>query len=65
MTSNMINRLRIVTGQNFGYDPYGSAEENKQAIAAWEEWYENSGEIEFTPDVELVPIPEAVEQAEK
>ena len=61
----MINRLRIITGQNFGYDPYGSDEENEQAIAAWEEWYENAGEIEFTPDAELVPIPEVVEQPGK
>ena len=61
----MIDRLRIITGQNFGYDPYGSAEENEQAIAAWEEWYENSGEIKFTPDAELVPIPEVVEQPGK
>ncbi len=61
----MVNRLRIITSQNFGYDPYVSAEENEQAIAAWEEWYENSGEIEFTPDAELVPIPEVVEEAGK
>jgi tetratricopeptide (TPR) repeat protein len=65
IVTNMINRLRIVTGQNFGYDPDESAEENEQAIAAWEEWYENSGEIKFTPDAELIPIPEAVEDAEK
>ena len=61
----MINRLRIITGQNFGYDPDGSAEENEQAIAAWEEWHKNSGEIEFTPDAELIAIPEVVEQAGK
>ncbi len=61
----MINRLRIVTGQNFGYDPDGSAEENEQAIASWEEWFKNSGEIEFTPDAVLVPVPETVEAAEK
>ncbi len=61
----MIDRLRIITSQNFGYDPYVSAEENEQAIAAWEEWYENSGEIEFTPDAELVPIPEVVKEAGK
>jgi hypothetical protein len=57
----MINRLRIITGQNFGYDSNVSAEENKQAIAAWKQWYENSGEIGFTPDADLVPIPAGVE----
>jgi len=61
----MINRLRIITGQNFGYDPDGSAEENEQAIAAWEDWFKNSGEIEFTPDAVLVPVPETVEPVEK
>lgn len=61
----MINRLRIISGQNFGYDPDGSGEENEQAIAAWEEWFKNSGEIEFTPDAVLVPIPETDEAKEK
>lgn len=58
----MINRLRIVTGQNFGYDPGTDLEENEQAIAAWEDWYENSGQINFTPDGELVAIPAGHEQ---
>jgi len=53
----MINRLRVVTGQDFGYNPDAAAEENHQAIAAWCQWYEDSGQIEFTPDAELVPIP--------
>jgi hypothetical protein len=61
----MINRLRIITGQNFGYDPNRSAEGNEQAIAAWEECFKNSGEIEFTPDAVLVPVPETVEAKEK
>jgi len=61
----MINRLRIVTGQNFGYGPDGSAEEKERAITAWEDWYKNSGKIEFTPDAELVPVPAAVEQIEE
>lgn len=61
----MINRLRVISGQNFGYDPDGSAEENEQAIAAWEDWFKNSGEIEFTPDAVLIPVPEAVEAVEK
>jgi len=45
----MINRLRIVTGQNFGYDPSKTAAENEQAIAAWEDWFKSSGQIQFTP----------------
>jgi len=53
----MVNRLRIVSGQSFGYDPDASTEANEQAIAAWEQWHKNSGEIGFTPDAELVPIP--------
>ncbi len=60
----MINRLRIISGQNFGYNPDGIAEENEQAIAAWEDWFKNSGEMEFTPDAVLVPIPETVEAVE-
>jgi len=37
--TNMINRLREVTGGNFGYDSDASAEENEQAITAWENWW--------------------------
>ena len=55
--ARMINRLRIITGQNFGYYADATAEKIEQAIAAWEQWYENSGQIEFTPDAELVPVP--------
>lgn len=54
---NMINRLRLITGQNFGYDPDASAEENEKAIAAWEDWFEGSGQIQVTPDAELIPVP--------
>lgn len=61
----MINRLRIITGQNFGYNPDLSAEDNEQAIVNWEQWYENSGEIKVTPDAELVRIPEIVEETVK
>jgi tetratricopeptide (TPR) repeat protein len=52
----MVNRLRVVSGQNFGYDPDANDEANEQAIAAWEQWHESSGQIEFTPDAELVPV---------
>ncbi|MHC4084911.1 MAG: tetratricopeptide repeat protein [Planctomycetota bacterium] len=61
----MINRLRIITGQNFGYDPSVGAEENQQAIEAWEDWFKNSGQIQFSPDAELVPVPEVVEEGVK
>ena len=52
----MINRFRMATGQNFGYDPNATAEENEYAIAAWEQWYEDSGQIQVTPDAELIRI---------
>ncbi len=35
----MIDRLREVTGENFGYDAQGSNENNEQAISAWEQWW--------------------------
>jgi len=54
---HMINRLRIMTGQNFSYDRDATDKENEVAIAAWEDWYKNSGQIKFTPDVKLIPIP--------
>jgi len=41
----MINRLKAITGQNFGYDPDAGAEENEQAISAWEQWYQNSASV--------------------
>ncbi len=55
---HMINRLRLITGQNFGYDPDAGAGENEQAIVAWEDWFENSGQIEFAPEAELLLIAE-------
>lgn len=63
--ARMTNRLRIITGQNFGYDPDAIADENERAMAAWENWYQNSGQIEFTPDAELVPIPEPAQELGK
>jgi len=35
----MIQRLRDVTGENFGYDPAAPGEQRAQAIAAWEQWW--------------------------
>ncbi|MHC4705389.1 MAG: hypothetical protein ACYTFQ_33005, partial [Planctomycetota bacterium] len=43
--------------QTSGHDPDASAEANEQAIAAWEQWHEDSGRIAFTPDDELVAVP--------
>ena len=63
--ARMINRLRVITGQNFGYDPDAGAEENEQVIAAWEEWFQNSGQIEFSPNAGLVAVPAALEEAGK
>ncbi|UCC22628.1 MAG: tetratricopeptide repeat protein [Planctomycetota bacterium] len=60
--ARMINRLRIVTGQNFGYEPGADAEENERAITAWDDWFEAGGEIKFTPDAELVAVPAGGEQ---
>jgi tetratricopeptide (TPR) repeat protein len=53
----MINRLRILTGQNFGYDPNAGEQEKERAIAAWEQWYKDSGRFQFTPDTKLIPVP--------
>ena len=55
----MINRLRIVSGQNFGYDPDASDQENEAAVSAWEQWLESDGCINVTFDVELIGIPVA------
>jgi len=57
MVAKMINRLRIITGQNFGYDPTLTNEQNEVAIAAWEQWFQTDGQIRFTPDAELLPVP--------
>lgn len=55
----MVNRLRIFTGQNFGYDPNAGPELNEKAIAAWEQWFRESGRMQFTPDAQLIPVPPA------
>ena len=53
----MVNRLRIITGQNFGYDPARTNEQNEAAVAAWEQWFQTDGQIRFTPDAKLLPVP--------
>jgi hypothetical protein len=37
--SNMINRLRTVTGQDFGSDPVTPAHQQGAQITAWETWW--------------------------
>ncbi len=36
----MIERLRLATSQNFGYDFEASIEDNEQAIRVWEQWWQ-------------------------
>jgi tetratricopeptide (TPR) repeat protein len=57
MVVKMINRLRLISGQNFGYDPNGTPEQNEAALAAWEQWFNDGGQIQYTPDAEFLPIP--------
>jgi hypothetical protein len=39
LVANMIERLRAVSGQNFGYNPNASAGEIENVISAWESWW--------------------------
>lgn len=48
----MTHRLRRITGQDFGYDPRGTPEQKEAAIAAWEQWFSNGGQIRYTPEAE-------------
>jgi len=52
---NMINRLRLITGQDFGYDPNATDAQNEAAISAWEQWLKSSGQVKFTPDAKPLP----------
>jgi ankyrin repeat protein len=61
MVVNMINRLRIISGQSFGYNAVATDQENEPAIAAWEQWAKSSGKIKFTPDAQQVHVPESTE----
>jgi tetratricopeptide (TPR) repeat protein len=56
MVAKMINRLRIVSGRNFGYDPAGTKEQNETAIACWEQWFKADGQIQVTPDAPQVEV---------
>jgi tetratricopeptide (TPR) repeat protein len=53
----MINRLRLITGQDFGYDPNLTPQQNEAAIAAWEQWFKNGGQIQFTLNAPQIPVP--------
>lgn len=57
----MVNRLRILSGRDFGYDPEAAAEDNEAAVAAWEQWFESDGAIDVTVDAELLEVPSAGE----
>jgi tetratricopeptide (TPR) repeat protein len=57
MVVKMINRLRIISGQSFGYNPGATPQQNEVAIAAWEEWFKDGGQIKFTPEAKLLPVP--------
>lgn len=59
IVAKMINRLRLITGQNFGYDPEATPEQNEAAVAAWEQWLATDGSIKFTPDAERIAVPTA------
>jgi tetratricopeptide (TPR) repeat protein len=59
IVAKMVNRLRTVSGQNFGYDPDASAEENEAAIAAWEQWLATDARINVTFDAESPETPPA------
>jgi len=50
IVTNMIHRLRLITGQDFGYDPNATTEENEAAIAAWERWLGDDGQIRLPTD---------------
>ena len=54
----MVNRLRLISGQNFGYDAAGTPEQKEGAIAAWERWAKDSATIQFSPDAKLLSVPE-------
>ena len=59
IVTNMIGRLRRISGRDFGYDANAPAERNEAAIAAWERWLQEDGQIRFTPDSWPTPAPVA------
>jgi len=57
IVTKMINRLRRITGQNFGYDPSHTREQNEAALAAWARWFKTDGRIRFTPEAPQLAVP--------
>lgn len=57
MMAKMINRLRLISGRNFSYDPTATREQNETALTAWEQWFKAGGHIQFTPDAPQLEIP--------
>lgn len=55
--NNMVNRLRLITGQDFGYDPNATIRQNEAAISAWEQWLKSDGRIQFTPGAKPHAVP--------
>ncbi len=41
--TGMIERLRDVACEDFGYDPNAGAADTERAVTAWEQWYETTG----------------------
>jgi hypothetical protein len=60
----MINRLRLISGQNFGYDPNGTPEQKEAALTAWEQWFTAGDLIQYTPDAEFLPVPAPAGQSD-
>ncbi|OHB67114.1 MAG: hypothetical protein A2Y77_05330 [Planctomycetes bacterium RBG_13_62_9] len=56
LVTKMVNRLRLISGQSFTYDPNATSEQNEGAIAAWEQWFNNGGQIKYTPDAKMLPV---------
>jgi len=59
VVARMINRLRLITGRDFGYDPAKSRTDNEGSIAAWEDWFAEDGHIRFAPHTPMIAIPDA------
>jgi len=55
--TKMVTRLQLITGQNFGFDPEASAEENEAAIAAWEQWLAEGGTVRSPAEADLATVP--------
>jgi len=56
IVTNMVNRLGLITGQDFGYDPNATDAQNEPAVTAWEQWFKSGGHIQFTPDAKSLAL---------